>query len=62
VAQLTDAGFDALSAAAPVHVEGVRGHLFDQLTADQVQALGEIAGAVLTGLGKSDVPRPVARG
>ena len=30
-AVLTDAGFAALEAAAPFHVEGVRTHLFDQL-------------------------------
>ena len=29
LAQLTDAGFEALSVAAPGHVEGVRAHLFD---------------------------------
>jgi DNA-binding MarR family transcriptional regulator len=37
---MTDAGYAALVAAAPVHVEGVRTHLFDQLTPEQVAALG----------------------
>ncbi|MGH8889657.1 MAG: MarR family winged helix-turn-helix transcriptional regulator [Acidothermaceae bacterium] len=46
LAVLTDAGFAALEAAAPVHVEGVRSHLFDQLTPDQVRQLGEICTAV----------------
>src|SRR5437763_10398164 len=46
VAVLTDAGFTALEAAAPIHVEGVRRHLFDQLTAAQVAALGEISQAI----------------
>jgi|SRR5882757_1547198 len=35
VAVLTDAGYAALTAAAPAHVEGVRSHLFDQLTPAQ---------------------------
>jgi DNA-binding MarR family transcriptional regulator len=39
LAVLTDEGFAALEAAAPVHVAGVRSHLFDQLTPEQVQAL-----------------------
>jgi DNA-binding MarR family transcriptional regulator len=39
LAVLTDEGFAALQAAAPVHVEGVRTHLFDQLTPEQVTAL-----------------------
>jgi DNA-binding MarR family transcriptional regulator len=43
VAVLTDAGFDALAAAAPGHVAGVRAHLFDQLTPEQVAQLGEIS-------------------
>ncbi|HEY5155297.1 MAG TPA: MarR family transcriptional regulator, partial [Acidimicrobiales bacterium] len=45
-AVLTEAGFATLAAAAPAHVEGVRAHLFDQLTDDQVRQLGEIAGAI----------------
>jgi DNA-binding MarR family transcriptional regulator len=43
VAELTPAGRAALEAAAPIHVGGVRRHLFDRLTADQVQTLGEIS-------------------
>jgi len=43
VAALTEAGLAALEAAAPVHVEGVRRHVFDQLTPDQIRALGEIS-------------------
>jgi DNA-binding MarR family transcriptional regulator len=43
VAVLTDAGLAALEAAAPIHVEGVRRHLFDQLDAAQLEALGEIS-------------------
>jgi DNA-binding MarR family transcriptional regulator len=43
VAILTAAGFAALEAAAPIHVEGVRQHLFDQLDPGQLEALGEIS-------------------
>jgi DNA-binding MarR family transcriptional regulator len=43
VAILTDAGMATLEAAAPIHVAGVRQHLFDQLTPDQLRALGEIS-------------------
>jgi DNA-binding MarR family transcriptional regulator len=38
--RMTEAGYDALVKAAPVHVEGVRSHLFDQMTPDEVAALG----------------------
>ncbi|MFC5997388.1 MarR family winged helix-turn-helix transcriptional regulator [Quadrisphaera sp. GCM10027208] len=37
---MTDAGWDELVAAAPVHVEGVRSHLFDQMTPEEVAAFG----------------------
>jgi DNA-binding MarR family transcriptional regulator len=43
VAVLTDAGLAALEAAAPIHVEGVRRHLFDQLDPAQLEALAEIS-------------------
>ncbi len=42
-AALTDDGFAALEAAAPGHVEGVRRHLFDPLSDDQVAQLGSIS-------------------
>jgi DNA-binding MarR family transcriptional regulator len=42
-ALLTDAGFAVLEAAAPGHVEGVRRHLFDQLTPSQVETLETIS-------------------
>jgi DNA-binding MarR family transcriptional regulator len=51
VCELTDAGMEAIKAAAPGHVEAVRTHLFDQLTPDQVVALREISEAVATHLG-----------
>jgi DNA-binding MarR family transcriptional regulator len=50
LAQLTDAGRDTLAAAAPGHVEAVRRHLFDQLTPEQVEVLGEAVAAVRAGL------------
>ena len=46
LAVLTDEGFAALAAAAPGHVEGVRSHLFDRLTAEQVCQLRTISEAV----------------
>lgn len=56
-AVLTDEGFAALQAAAPDHVEGVRTHLLDRLTTDQVRQLHEISVAVrdhLPGLANQD--------
>jgi DNA-binding MarR family transcriptional regulator len=47
LAVLTDAGFAALEAAAPVHVESVRTHLFDQLGPSQVAALHDIGDTLL---------------
>ncbi|WP_253859739.1 MarR family winged helix-turn-helix transcriptional regulator [Prauserella alba] len=49
-AHLTPAGFEAIKAAAPGHVEAVRTAVFDQLTAEQVRMLGEISDAIRGGL------------
>ncbi len=49
-AELTDAGFAALAAAAPGHVECVRTSLFDALTPEQVRQLGEISHALVAHL------------
>jgi DNA-binding MarR family transcriptional regulator len=46
-AVLTDAGFDALEAAAPIHVESVRTHLFDQLDSRQLDELRAIGKRIL---------------
>jgi DNA-binding MarR family transcriptional regulator len=46
-AVLTDAGFAALEAAAPHHVESVRRHLFDQLTPEQLEELGVMSERLL---------------
>lgn len=45
-AVLTEDGFAALAAAAPGHVEQVRTLLFDVLTDEQIQQLGEICATV----------------
>jgi len=47
LAVLTDEGFAALEAAAPVHVESVRTHLFDQLTSKQVANMRDIGETLL---------------
>ena len=47
IAQLTDEGFAALSAAAPGHVEQVRRVLFDTLSAEQLRQLAGISDAIL---------------
>jgi DNA-binding MarR family transcriptional regulator len=47
LAVLTDEGFAALEAAAPVHVESVRTHLFDQLSPQQVEAMRDIGETLL---------------
>ena len=46
-AVLTDQGFAALEAAAPMHVESVRRHLFDQLSPEQQHELTEICDRLL---------------
>ncbi|MFG3254187.1 MarR family winged helix-turn-helix transcriptional regulator [Streptomyces sp. NPDC048172] len=43
VAQLTDAGYDALVRAAPGHVSEVRECLFDALSPEQLDALHDIS-------------------
>ena len=40
VCVMTEQGYAELVAAAPVHVTGVREHLFDQMTPEEVAALG----------------------
>src|SRR4051794_16063401 len=47
LAALTDRGFEALATAAPGHVEGVRSHLFDPLSPEQLEALREISETLL---------------
>jgi DNA-binding MarR family transcriptional regulator len=47
LAVLTEEGFTALEAAAPVHVESVRTHLFDQLTPEQVENMRDFGETLL---------------
>ncbi|MEO7268932.1 MAG: MarR family transcriptional regulator [Knoellia sp.] len=47
-ASLTNAGFDALAAAAPGHLASVRATVFDPLTRTQVEALSDALAAILT--------------
>jgi DNA-binding MarR family transcriptional regulator len=62
-AVLTDEGFSALEAAAPVHVEGVRTHFFDQLDAEQLEELRRISERVLEHLvaAKGSSPEELGR-
>jgi DNA-binding MarR family transcriptional regulator len=53
LAVLTDEGYAVLEAAAPGHVEGVRRHLFDPLSAPQVDQLRRISEAIV---GTLDAP------
>jgi DNA-binding MarR family transcriptional regulator len=49
-AVMTEKGFAAIEAAAPGHVEGVRRHVFDVLSPEQIRQLGEISAAIRDGL------------
>lgn len=51
LAVLTDAGYAALAAAAPGHVDGVRRHLLDPLTPEQVSQLAAISETLLRHFG-----------
>ncbi|MFC0557137.1 MarR family winged helix-turn-helix transcriptional regulator [Planotetraspora thailandica] len=50
MAQLTDAGFEALEKAAPGHVEEVRRLLFDRLSRTQMRQLHDVLVTVLSAL------------
>lgn len=50
VAELTDAGYEKLVAAAPGHVAKVRDLIFDGLTETQVEQLDELCTAILAHL------------
>ena len=53
LAVLTANGFAALEAAAPIHVESVRTHLFDQLSPEQVAAMRDLGETLLRHLDPS---------
>ena len=55
LAVLTEEGFAALDAAAPVHVESVRAHLFDQLTPEQVENMRDLGETLLEHLDPATV-------
>ena len=44
---LTDAGWEAIKAAAPGHVESVRNHFIDLLTNEEIKVLGDISEKVV---------------
>jgi DNA-binding MarR family transcriptional regulator len=50
---LTRKGLEALAAATPTHMTGVREHMIDLLTAEQIKALDAIAGTVVRHLHES---------
>lgn len=58
LAVLTDAGFLALAAAAPLHVAEVRRMVFDQLTPAQVGQLARIAGRIVLTPESGPGPQP----
>ncbi|MBJ7453573.1 MAG: MarR family transcriptional regulator [Blastococcus sp.] len=53
LAVLTEEGFAALEAAAPVHVESVRTHLFDQLGPEQVENMRDLGETLLRHLDRA---------
>jgi DNA-binding MarR family transcriptional regulator len=54
IAALTDDGYAALTTAAPGHVDGVRSHLFDALSPEQVRQLRQISEAIMRPLAADD--------
>jgi DNA-binding MarR family transcriptional regulator len=50
IAVLTDAGYEELVRTAPGHVSAVRAAIFDRLTQDQVEQLGDISRIIAEGL------------
>jgi DNA-binding MarR family transcriptional regulator len=54
--RLTPAGRQAIEAAAPGHVEAVRGLLFDLLSPAEVDTLAAVADRVLAGLDSDGAP------
>ncbi|MGX7681988.1 MarR family winged helix-turn-helix transcriptional regulator [Jatrophihabitans sp. DSM 45814] len=56
VAELTDAGFEVVAAAAPGHVATVRKYLIDRLTPEQIKVMGEIGDVMLETTANIDLP------
>ena len=59
-AALTDAGFDAIEAAAPTHVAGVRRFILDHLNEEEISVLGELLGKIITGIDADICPTAIA--
>jgi DNA-binding MarR family transcriptional regulator len=59
--RLTETGRAAIEAAAPDHVEGVRGYLFDQLSRDEQDTLSSLLDRVLEGLPAKDCRQDAAK-
>lgn len=59
---LTEAGWKAIEAAAPLHVESVRRHLIDLLSPEQLAVLGDIAETVIAHLGAAEPSRQSRKG
>ena len=52
VLTLTEAGWAAIRRAAPPHVESVRRHFIDRLSAEQLRVMGDLAETIVTHLGR----------
>ena len=57
LAVLTDSGYDRVVAAAPGHVEAVRNYVFDGLSEEQKEALGDAVGPIVDALVPSRIGR-----
>jgi DNA-binding MarR family transcriptional regulator len=53
LATLTDSGLELMRAASVDHLDSVRRHLIDRLTAEQIATLGDIFTVVGEGLGRT---------
>jgi DNA-binding MarR family transcriptional regulator len=60
--RLTEAGRAAIEAAAPDHVEAVRGFVFDVLSREEQDALTSLLDRVLEGLAAKDCRQDAAEG
>ena len=49
-ARMTEAGYDLLVRAAPLHVKGVRSHLLDRCSDEDFEALGRVMDGVTDAL------------
>lgn len=56
--RLTDSGWEKVVATAPGHVEAVRHHFLDNLSAEQVQVLGEAAALVADAVAPAGLADP----